>query len=223
MRLQRFSLGIAGVLAASFFSLTAYANKTGIAGYSGKAGSAVTCMNSSCHGGKPSDLTPTVTLKGPQSLAAGETGNYTLTISGGPAVTGGLDVAVNGGTLKATNTTETQLFSGELTHKAPKAFTNGEVSFDFSLVAPTSSRTITMYASGNSTNNSDTFDGDHSAATTLDIQVTASSTPDAGTPDAGTDTPPDNSDKGGCAAAGGAPVALLLAVVAERLRRRRTA
>ena len=226
MRLQRFSLGVAGVLAASLFSLTAHANKNGITGYSGKAGSTVTCMSSSCHGAKPSALVPTVTLTGPTSLAAGTTGNYTLTITGGPAVKGGMDVAVNGGTLN-TSGTDLKAFGGELTHTAPKAFNSGTVTFDFSLVAPSSSRTITMYASGNSTDGSNTNDGDHSASTTLDIQVTGSSTaPDAGTPDAGTDNPPptdNNTDKGGCAAAGGAPMALLLAFVAERLRRRRTA
>src|SRR4051812_11239300 len=98
MRLQRFSLGVAGVLAASLFSLTAYANKTGITGFSGKAGSTVTCMPSSCHGANPSALVPTVELSGPTSLDAGTTGNYTLIIRGGPAMTGGMDVAVNGGT-----------------------------------------------------------------------------------------------------------------------------
>lgn len=227
MRLQRFSLGAAGVLAASLFSLTAHAYKAGITGFSGKAGSTVTCMSSSCHGGHPSAEAPTVTLSGPENLAAGATGTYTLTISGGPAVTGGLDVAVNGGTL-AKATDDLQLIGGELTHKSPKPFpASGPLTFDFSLVAPSTDRTITIYASGNSTNNSNTNDGDHSAPATLDVHVTGGSTPDAGTPDAGTDNNPpptdNNNDKGGCAAAGGAPVALLLAVVAERLRRRRAA
>ncbi len=221
MRLQRFSLGVAGVLAASFFSLTAYANSKGITGRSGKQ--TVTCMAAGCHNTSPSTAIPTVTLTGPTSLNAGETGNYTLVITGGAAVQAGMNVAVsdNGGTLTKSGT-DLQVLSGELTHTAPKVFSNGEVRFDFSLVAPSSSRTVTLYASGNSVNGDKNNTGDHSASTTLDIQVTGSSTPDAGTPDAGTDTPPPE-DKGGCAAAGGAPVALLLALVAERLRRRRTA
>lgn len=225
MRLQRFSLGVAGVLAASFFSLTAYANSTGINGRSGKQG--VTCMDSACHGANPSSAIPTVELTGPSTLAAGETGNYSLTITGGPGVKAGMNVAVsdNGGTL-AKSGTDLKVLAGELTHTAPKAFTSGQVRFDFSLVAPASSRTVTLYASGNSVNNDANNTLDHSASTTLDVQITGSvSPPDGGTPDAGTDNnpPPDTNDKGGCAAAGGAPMALLLAFVAERLLRRRTA
>ncbi|MFL5346788.1 MAG: MXAN_6652 family MXYO-CTERM-anchored protein [Hyalangium sp.] len=224
MHSQRFSLGVAGVLAASLFSLTAHANSAGITGRSGKQG--MTCMDSTCHGGNPSAAIPVVQLTGPTSLAAGETGTYSLVITGGPAVKAGMNVAVsnNGGTLNKLGT-DLQVAAGELTHTAPKPFANGEARFDFSLVAPSSSRTVTLYASGNSVNGDANNTLDHSASTTLDIQVTGSSTPDAGTPDAGTDNPPppDNNDKGGCAAAGGAPMALLLAVVAERLRRRRTA
>ena len=225
MQLQRFSLGVAGVLAACLFSLTAHANSTGITGRSGKQG--VTCMASGCHGSSPARA-PTVTLDGPTTLAAGETGNYTLIISGGPGVKAGMNVAVSdsGGTLTKSGT-ELKVFSGELTHTAPKAFASGEVRFDFSLVAPATSRTVTLYASGNSTNDDANFDGDHSASTTLDVQVTGSTaSPDAGTPDAGTDTPAPTAATRTRAAAPprvARRMALLLAVVAARLRRRRTA
>ena len=219
---QRLSLSAAGVLAACLFSFPVYANKGGIVGYSGKSGSTVTCMTAGCHGTNSSPSTPTVELSGPTTLAAGTTGNYSLTIRGGPAVKGGMDVAVSDSTaILGTTGGDLQVISKELTHTAPKDFVNNELRFDFSMVAPSSSRTITLFASGNSTNNSVTSDGDHAASTRLDIQVTGSSTPpDAGTPDAGTPDPGTPDEKGGCSTTAGAPLALMLALVAERLRRR---
>jgi uncharacterized protein (TIGR03382 family) len=221
MQSQRFSFGVAGVLAACLFSVSAHANSTGITGRSGKQG--VTCMAAGCHNTNPNPAIPTVDLIGPTALAAGETGNYTLVITGGAAVKAGMNVAVSdsGGTLTKSGT-ELKVVSGELTHTAPKTFANNEVRFDFSLVAPSTSRTVTLYASGNSVNDDKNFTLDHSESTTKEIIVTASSTPDAGTPDAGTDNPPpdNNNDKGGCSAAGGAPMALLLVLVAAGLRRR---
>jgi hypothetical protein len=221
MQSQRFSLGIAGVLAACVFSLSAHANSAGKTGRSGKQGP--TCMEASCHSTSPSAAIPTVTLEGPSSLTAGTTGNYTLVITGGAGVKAGMNVAVsdNGGTLDKVGT-ELRAAAGELTHTSPKPFVANEVRFDFTLLAPTTNRTVTLYASGNSVNGNANLDGDHSASTTKDVQVTgATSAPDAGTPDAGTGNPDDgNTDKGGCSAVGGAPLALLLAVVAERLRRR---
>ena len=223
MRSQRFSLGVAGVLAASLFSLTAHANSTGITQRSGKQGA--TCMAAGCHNTNPSPDAPTVRIDGPTTLTAGSTGNYTLVISGGPAVKAGLNVAVsdNGGTLNKVGT-DVKVVSGELTHTAPKPFTSGEARFDFTLVAPTTNRTVTLYASGNSVNGDANLTGDHATSVTLDVQVTGGSTgsPDGGTPDAGTDNPGTGGkeDDGGCSAAGGAPMVLLLALVAARMRRR---
>jgi uncharacterized protein (TIGR03382 family) len=216
MQSQRFFLHTTGVLAVCLFSVSAHANLNGIAQRSGKqgAGAEQTCMASGCHSFNPSAAIPTVVLTGPATLAAGATGNYTLTISGGAAVKGGMNVAVsnNGGTLNPAGG-DLKILAGELTHTAPKGFTNNEVRFDFTLVAPAAAGTSKLFASGNSTNGNGSNDGDRSASTSLDVQITGGSQPDAGMPDGGTD-PGKGEDDGGCSAAGGAPLLALLALIA---------
>jgi len=223
MQSQRFFLQIAGVLAACLFSVSAHANLNGIAQRSGKQGAAQTCMAAGCHNVNPSAATPTVELTGPATLEAGAMGNYTLIIRGGAAVQGGMNVAVsnNGGTLSPG--AGLKLLAGEVTHTAPKNFTNNEVRFDFTLMAPSTAGTSKLFASGNSTNGNGSNDGDHSASTTLDVQITGGgSPPDAGVPptDGGTD-PGKGDDDGGCSAAGGAPLLALLALIAAVGRGRR--
>lgn len=204
------------MLAACLFSAPAHANLNGIVARSGKqgAGAEQTCMAAGCHSVNPSAATPTVELTGPTTLAAGATGNYTLIIRGGAAVKAGMNVAVssNGGTLNTTGG-DLKALAGELTHTAPKDFANNEARFDFTLVAPSAAGTSKLFASGNSTNGNGTNEGDRSASTTLDIQITGSSQPDAGMPDGGTD-PGKGEDGGGCSAAGGAPLLALLALIA---------
>lgn len=225
MRLQKLSLGVAGVMAAFFFSSSAQANSTGITGRSGKV-TGQTCMMSGCHGTNSSASTPTVTLDGPATLEAGATGNYKLTITGGPGVKGGLNVATSSGTVGVTGS-DVKVLNGELTHTAAKSFTSGAVSFDFTFKAPAAAGTATLYASGNSTNSDGTSNGDNAVAITKAITVTAASVPDAGTgtPDAGNgngDGDGDDDD-GGCSAVGGAPLLALLGLLAAAGLRRRSA
>lgn len=223
MRSQLYSLGVASLLAASFVSFSAQANSNGITGRSGKQ--SLTCMTAGCHATNPSPTAPTVALEGPTTLAAGATGTYSIIITGGPAVKAGMNVAVsdNGGALAAG--ADTKLVGVELTHTAAKAFDNNVAKFDFTLVAPATAGTVTLFGSGNSTNGNNANVGDNAVAATRTIQITGGSTPDAGTPDAGPgggngDGDAD-ADDGGCSAAGGAPMVLLLALVAAHLRRRR--
>ncbi|HYH99514.1 MXAN_6652 family MXYO-CTERM-anchored protein [Hyalangium sp.] len=224
MRVQSLSLGIAGVVAAFFLSSTVHAMSGGQTNHSGKG--AQTCT-SACHGRSPSAAIPTVTLTGPDTLAAGATGNYTLTISGGAAVKGGMNVAVsnNGGTLGIV-AGDLKLAGGELTHTAAKVFTGTEVQFEFTLKAPSAAGTTTLFASGNSTNGNGNEDGDRSVSITKQVQITGGTgNPDAGTgnPDAGTGEPGDGEeDDGGCSAAGGAPLIALLALLAAAGLRRRS-
>lgn len=230
MRLQKLSLGVAGVVAALFFTPSAHAFSTGMTGRSGKT--AQTCTTG-CHGTNPSASTPTVVLDGPPTLEAGATGTFKLTITGGAGVKGGMNVAASDGTLGIAGA-DLKLQNGELTHTGPKVFASGAVSFDFTFKAPATAGSATLFASGNSTNGDATQDGDRSASTTKAIQVTAASTPDAGpgTPDAGTGNPDagtgnpgdgNNEDDGGCSAAGGAPLMALLALLAAAGLRRRSA
>lgn len=201
------SLGVAGALTACLVSGSAFAYITGQTGYSGKD-SSLTCASSMCH--STGGAVPTVKFEGPTSLEPGQTGNYTFVITGGPAVRGGYNVAtdVAGATLNAG--TGSRKVSGEITHTTSKAFTSNEVRFDFTLVAPSTGTTVTLFGAGNSTNGNGEDTGDASAVTTLKVKVG-----DGGGGGGGED------DGGGCAAAGGAPLlGAVLMLLGARLRRR---
>ena len=131
-------------------SILIYAYSTGITGTTRKNGNGCTC-----HNPNPS---PNVSVKilGPDTLLVGQTANYSVTITGGPLVRAGTDIAVSAGTLEPINSDlwrDNQ--DGELTHFLPKAPSNGVVTFNFSYTAPESPASITIYANGNSVN----FDG----------------------------------------------------------------
>lgn len=148
----------------------------GISGYSGLGGS--TCM--SCHS-SPNDAAPTLTLTGPQNLAPGQTGNYTLTItpaSNSDGVEAGLDVAADGGTLVSVSGENTQMVNGELTHNSPKAGAGGSaVSWDFQWVAPGASGVYRLYAAALSANGANGTNGDETATVNgYQITVTGGTT-----------------------------------------------
>ena len=136
-------------------SILLYAYSTGITGKTRKNGDGCTC-----HNPLPS-TNVTVTIAGPDSLMAGETGSYSVTISGGPLVRAGTDIAASSGTL-APQSSDLRLdqSDGELTHVVPKAPSGNSVTFAFNYTAPASPGTATLYANGNSVN----FDGINDAA-----------------------------------------------------------
>lgn len=205
MRSSLSSLRAAGIMAACLVSGSAFAYATGNVGFSGKQ-QGQSCMNSGCHSGGE---TPTVTLEGPANLEPGATGNYKLVITGGPGTRGGFNVAVDNGTLGTVGTGQRKE-NGELTHSQSKAFANGRVEFDFTLVAPATSGNITLYGAGNSANGDQNFTGDGSAQSLKTITV-------GGSGNGGGDD-----DEGGCAAAGGAPLlGAVLVLLGARLSRRR--
>jgi len=145
----------------------AWASSGGRTGSSGKTGT--TCTG--CH--SASGTAPTVALTGPTSLPTGSTTVYTFTITGGAAVVGGFDVSTTGtATLQATDP-NTRLQSNEVTHNAPISFTGGSLAFTFTLHAPVSGGTITLYAAGLSADNNGGQSGDNGAATTLAVNVIA--------------------------------------------------
>jgi Abnormal spindle-like microcephaly-assoc'd, ASPM-SPD-2-Hydin len=142
----------------------AWARSGGISGFSGNPS---TCT--SCHGG---GTVPTVSLTGPTSLTAGASGVYTLTITGGAAVVGGLDVSTTSGTLQATGS-NTTLLNGEITHSTPVSFTGGSLAFTFTAVAPPAAGAFTLFASGLSADGDGSTSGDNSAKTSLAVNVVA--------------------------------------------------
>src|SRR5579871_2071523 len=123
----------------------ALAYSTGIVGYSGQQGNY--CV--ACHGG---GALPSVKLAGPSALDAGDTGNYTLTVTGGPAVVGGTDISVDNAAAQLVAGTGTALFAGELTHTLPAPFNGNTLVFPFQVVAPPSAGTVTIFGAGNSCN-----------------------------------------------------------------------
>ena len=149
---------------------------TGVNGYS--TNPATNAGNSCvlCHSG---GTVPTVTLSGPVSVQPGTINTYTLTISGGQANSGGLDVSVDAGTLINT-LASTKLQSGEITHtQRALADPNGDVAWSFDWQAPTTLGNYNIYSAGLSTNADSSTTGDAVAtlATTVTVSAGASQPP----------------------------------------------
>jgi len=149
-------------------SQQAMALPNGISGYSGESGSTCTA----CHGGTAT--TPTVTLtadSGSTTVNPGSTTSYTLTMTGGPAVVAGLDVAATAGTIIDTNASGTRILNGELTMNSPNAVSGGSISWTFNYMASTSPGTYTIYAAALSGNGNGGTSGDGTGTTSLQITV----------------------------------------------------
>ncbi|MEZ4674154.1 MAG: choice-of-anchor V domain-containing protein [Caldilineaceae bacterium] len=149
----------------------ATASLNGRVGFSGNPATNSGQNCTACHAAAAT--VPAVLLTGPTTVVAGTTNLYTFTISGGPAQTAGLDIAVSNGrgTLLPTGV-DTQVLLGELTHSAPKAFSGNQAQFTFAWTAPSFNDTVTLYAAGNSTDGQRSLTGDGVATTTLAVQVT---------------------------------------------------
>jgi len=145
----------------------------GITGFSGMNGP--TCAV--CHG-SPNDAAPSLVLTGPTSLDTGATGAYTLTLtpaSPSDQQRGGLDVAVDGGTLVSIAGQGTTLKNGEITHPQPKTGT-GALSWDFQWTAPSASGNYHIYAAALSANGANGTGGDE-VGTVPGFQVTVATAP----------------------------------------------
>src|SRR5437870_321128 len=95
---------------------SAAAYSGGIAGYAGNA-AGTDC--SACH--TASGAAPTVTIAGPSTLSLGAVGSYTLTLTGGPGVKGGLDVAVDStAALLHGDGSTTKVMNKDVTHLSPR-------------------------------------------------------------------------------------------------------
>lgn len=122
-----------------------YASATGITGLTLKTSTA----GCDCHSASPSSAV-TVTISGPDQLEEGETGDYTVTISGGPASGGGTNIAASTGDL--TPGAGLKKVGAELTHTSPKTAVSGVTTFAFQYTAPQTAGSQTLYANGNSVN-----------------------------------------------------------------------
>jgi hypothetical protein len=115
---------------------------TGVSGRTRKS----TTNGCSCHNGSV-NTGLSVVISGPDSVVAGSTTSYTLTVTSSTGSKAGLDVAVRNGTL-ATNQVGTKMLSGELVHSSGKSFTSGAASFTFNYIAPASTVVDTLYSTG---------------------------------------------------------------------------
>jgi hypothetical protein len=109
-----------------------------------------------CHGVELTDSVY-VWIEGPDSLFAGETTNYKILMSGGPAVNGGFNVAAIFGALESVDSlSQTILYLDslplQLTHTMPNPFVNDTVLWNFSYTAPDSIVADTIYSVANSVN-----------------------------------------------------------------------
>jgi hypothetical protein len=121
-----------------------------------------------------------VSLTGPERLGPGRVGTYTLSLAGGQELAGGLDVAVDAGSLGTVpaDAAWTQLLNGELTHTLPRA--GALLTWTFQWVAPDELGTYTIHAAALSADGDGTPAGDGAATTRLAVDV-------AGCPDADED------------------------------------
>jgi len=116
---------------------------------SGKTGVSTSSSGCSCHGSSPNaNGAVSVSLSGPQTVVAGATSDYTLSVTGGPSgTTGGFDLKTNGGTLVAG--TGSRLSGSELTHSD-----NPLRSWSFRWTAPSTAGTYRFTAVGMSSDGS---------------------------------------------------------------------
>lgn len=121
-----------------------------------------------CHGGSASRST-VVAFDGPESLEAGETAEYTLTVTNAASVGAGAVVASSDGLL--TPGEGLGAFESVLLHVSPVEATNGVTTFTFSLTAPEAPGTVTLNAAGNAINGDFDTSGDGWNLGSLEIEV----------------------------------------------------
>ncbi len=236
---------VLGALFGCAVPLLAFAKPSGVEGYSGQQGS--TCV--SCH--DSGAAVPTVTFEGPATVQPGQSQQYTVVITGGPASEGGIGISVDDPTATLQPGEGSRLRGRELSHSSPKPFAAGEVRFPFTVVAPSGPGVMTLYAAGMSANGTGGTSGDGVGTSQLQVQVASSSVPGAPAPapsptpepeapapatEAQTPTPapsqPSTSaptvedasqsePQTGCTAATGAPALAALAALASLARRRK--
>jgi hypothetical protein len=141
--LKGIALGVLAVILIAGISTQAFSYPTGVAGRTLKPGSTNGCT---CHSSSPNTAV-LVSITGPASLAPGATGTYTFSVtrSSGTFNTGGIDIATSGGTLGIGTSTGIKILSSEVVQSAK--FT-GATTKTFTLTAPSTPGTITLYCTG---------------------------------------------------------------------------
>ncbi|HFC12110.1 MAG TPA: hypothetical protein ENJ56_04640 [Anaerolineae bacterium] len=183
--MKHFLIGLVGIF---IFGLllwgserTAIAYEDGVASLSGAFG---TYCNI-CHNGGSGSV-PQVAVTGAATVAPSATASYMLAItSTSPALqtVAGWDIMVaatytdtlHAGVISGFDSGIAHLFNNELTHNAPLANdANGVATVNFDWTAPSTPGTYTIYFAGNSANNNGMNGaGDHAAAGSFEVVVSA--------------------------------------------------
>lgn len=111
----------------------ASARSSGMSGYS--VSGCAPCHSSSA------SATVTVSIGGPTNVIVEETNTYTISVTGGPSGAFGFDLSATEGTILVTDSVNTQLKDGDLTHTTNGVF---QSSWLFDWKAPSSPGTVTM-------------------------------------------------------------------------------
>lgn len=116
---------------------------------SGRTGVSTSGNGCSCHGSTPNAAgAVSVSITGPQTVLAGSTSSYTLSVAGAPSgTTGGFDLSANGGTLAAG--TGSRVSGSDLTHS-----NNSRRSWSFTWTAPATAGSYRFAAVGMASNGS---------------------------------------------------------------------
>lgn len=156
-------LGVVIALASSLHAADAFpGGQTGHSGIDGASTCAV------CHAGADGAV---VAITGPASVEAGRSASYTVSVSGGPAVVAGFNLATERGVLGAGDGS-TVIVGDEATHATPVEFAGGSAVFTVTLLAPDQPGPLRMFAAGVSANGADGNRGDATAASVLNVEVT---------------------------------------------------
>lgn len=123
-----------------------------------------------CEGCHNAGVVPQITITGPTAVPVDSTHTFTLVITGGPAVEGGLNVAADSGTLGALDPL-TAIDTGELINTSAKAFSGDTVSWDFTWTAPSVNGAVDLLGAGVSANDAMGPGGDYEGTTVFSVQV----------------------------------------------------
>jgi len=173
---MRSLVSVGAVAALTVATATAAANTSGVAGYTGKPNAAAPqgeSCSTNCHRGGTAPSA--VTINGPDTLAAGQSAEYTLVVSTNAARVGAGIAATDGVALA--NVSGLRDSFGELVQDRPLAPSGGQVTFRFRVTAPMTGTAIKLWAVGLAANNDGNTGGDAARQTTKDITITGGNPP----------------------------------------------
>lgn len=130
------------------YSTMVLARSSGVSGYS---------IDGCYHHSPTASPQVSVSISGKTIVNSNMTYTYSLTTIGGPLLRAGLDVSVTDGTLIVTDTANTQLKSGEITHTDVGT---SQTNWSFNWTAPSTYGNATMYAASLSADNDGRRDAD---------------------------------------------------------------